>query len=106
MQEIRFNAGNHLREQVTDKDAWDMEIVKRVEQIVCGTGTITEKDSGYRWNIGETNDWKMDRDPKTGEFIVAYRYGMGPNLSNMEAVRTTIIFVMALEPFNKQQAAA
>jgi len=105
MQEIRFYAGNHLREQADDKDAWDMEVVERVEQIVCGTGQITEKDTGYRWNLGITNDWKMDRDPQTGEFIVAYRYGMGPNLPNMEAVRTTIIFVMGLEPFQKKQAA-
>ncbi|MFC1598821.1 hypothetical protein ACFL2U_02330 [Patescibacteria group bacterium] len=105
MQEIRFKVNDHERKKAKNKDEWDLEIVERVEQIVCGTGTVMEKDSGYRWNLGETNDWKMDRDSQTGEFIVAYRYGMGPNLPNMEAVRATIIFVMGLEPFQQKAAA-
>jgi len=101
--EIRFRVNNHLRDQVKDKDAWDRDVVERVEQIVEGSGHVHEKDSGYRWTLGTTNNWWMDRDQQTCEFILAYRYANPSNYHHLEAIRQTIIFVLALQPFNEKE---
>lgn len=93
MAEIRFKSHPNYK---------DKDVINRVAQIVTGTADgIFEKDSGYKWSLDSSNDWWMDKDPETGEFILAYRYGGGVNTPKMEALRTVIIWRLGLEGLNK-----
>jgi len=97
--DIRFNAGSHLREQAADKAAWDKELAERLEQIVQGSGIVHEKDQNH-WQLGTSNNWWLKRDIETGEFVLTYRYGCDGD-PRLLALRQAIIFILALEPFNK-----
>lgn len=98
MSEIRFKTNNR---PLTDEDI--QYVVERVEGIVCGTGQVTEKTTGSRWAFGTANDWWFDFDPQTQEFSLKHRYVAGAS-ERMQALRTAIIFVMSLEPYNQKAA--
>ncbi|MCX6745196.1 MAG: hypothetical protein NTX82_06780 [Candidatus Parcubacteria bacterium] len=99
MVEIRFKVSHQpLSEEDIDY------VVKRVESIVCGTGNIVQKTSGSYWGLGTGNDWWLNFNPKTQEFGLSYRYDTAPS-ERMQALRTTIIFVMSLQPFNQKATA-
>ena len=92
MAEIRFRVYPNYKER---------EVVERVAQIVTGpTDEIFEKDSGYKWSLDSSNDWWMDKDRSTGEFILAYRYGDGGNAPLMEALRRVIIWRLGIDMLN------
>lgn len=92
--EIRFRVWpSHKPEQ----DEW---LVKRIALLVNGNNEVFIKESGYKWQLGGANDWKMDKDLETGEFIVSYRYGHGRK-KEMEALGATIIFILGLQEYNK-----
>ena len=76
-------------------------VLTRVANLVLRTDTWFEKDSGYRWTLGTSNNWFMDRDRKKGEFILAYRYGFGGNVPKMEALRKVIDWVFKGEAISK-----
>lgn len=57
-------------------------IARRVAEIVIGhkAGQVclpSVKDLDYKWQLGGGNNWWMNIDEETGEYIVAYRYGIG-----------------------------
>jgi len=94
--EIRFKANPNYK---------DEDVVKFVEQIVCGTGSIFEKQGGYRWQLGPSNDWWMDKDQQMGEFILACRYGSGGNAIYMQLLYHLIIWRLGAERFNEEARA-
>lgn len=94
MMEIRFNP------HPTHRPEDDEVIIQRVASIIIGNKDIFRKESGYRWQLGSGNDWKMDRDTITGEFIISYRYGHGRK-KEMLALRMTIIWLLGFDSFNE-----
>jgi len=41
------------------KEAGEKKVVRRLRDIICGSDTRGpfEKESGYRWQLDESNDW-------------------------------------------------
>ncbi|MFC1678535.1 hypothetical protein ACFLZ9_02220 [Patescibacteria group bacterium] len=74
-----------------------MNVLVQVKQIVAGNGPVYELEKGYRWALGYTKNWWMDKDSKTDEFILAYQYG---KKENMENLRRRIIWMLGIEEFN------
>ena len=87
--EIRFRANPRFQDE-----NW---IIYRIAKIVCHRPAIEVQDQGYKWTLDNSKDWKMDRDSKTGEYILSYRYG---RQREMEALRTSIIWLLGLADFN------
>lgn len=81
MSEIRFKVRN-----------WDEDAVAtRVVDVIAGHEASKicppfKKDSGYRWQLDASNDWWMDIDRETGEYILAYRYGQEDTLKAIKIV--------------------
>lgn len=78
----------------------DLALAQRVTEILTDCSTITRKCEGYMWQLGSSNDWWMNFNCKTGEVTIAYRYGEA-NKKNMEALRTTLIWLLGAENLNK-----
>ena len=66
--EIRFKVNPHWKKEE--------DIAERVAKVIGYTDCCPpfKKDSGYRWQLNANNDWWMDIDHETGEYILAYRY--------------------------------
>lgn len=77
----------------------EREIAERIALIVYGEKDLWESTNrgGYRFQLGNGNDWKVDRDLRTGEWIVYYRYGTP---EKMQALRITLLFLLGIEQFN------
>jgi hypothetical protein len=99
MSEIRFKVSHEPLDEAEIN-----YVVNRIEAIVCGTGEVIEKTSGSHWGLGTSNDWFLDFNTQTQEFGLSHRYVAGAS-ERMQALRTAIIFVMALEPYNPKAAA-
>ena len=85
MEEIRFRGGRRF-------DPNDMDwLIRRIAMFVTGTDHYWESDRGYRWQLGRTNDWKMDFDFETLEIVVAYRYGVREKMSELRDVLVRIM---------------
>ena len=100
MSEIRFYGDPNW---ITEREA--RALVGRVANMVTGDSSAfwvaTDNREGYKYQLGTGNDWKMDRDIRTGEWILFYRYGSG-RLNEMAAVRATILWLFNLEQYNKE----
>lgn len=83
----------------------DVQVVRTVAQIVQGTRVFFRQKSGYRWMLGRSNDWWMDKDPQTGEFILAWRYGGGGNTVHMQLLYHVILQRLLIEHFNEEAKA-
>lgn len=67
------------------------EVAQKVATVIGGADTLKicppfRKESGYRWQLDATNDWWMDTDPETGEYILVYRYASGHNDKAIKAI--------------------
>lgn len=80
-------------------EEYEMEILKAIALKITGRPNVNLQDSGYRWSLGWGNDWWMDKDLETGEFILAFRYGENKQ-KEMEALRTVLIWLLGLERYN------
>jgi hypothetical protein len=79
--EIRFRVKGRWAEE---------DVACRLAVLVAGPSAIVtdlatgerqvpwQKTGGYKWTLEPGNDWFMDIDPQTGEYVLAYRYG-GPD---------------------------
>lgn len=77
-------------------------LARRIAMIVDGSEIVFTKESDYKWSIGRNNDWWMDRDLKTKDIVLAYRYGSGRK-KEMEMLRGVIIWFLGIELFNKDE---
>jgi len=93
--EIRFRIGRFYKEE--GAAAIEKDIAERVARIIDWQGLLIEKDHGYRWNIGSSNDWWMDKGDHPDEFKVVHRYLSDADLG---WVRVAIIRALRLEQFN------
>lgn len=101
--EIRFMPNTNARKYAPNPDEWDRQIVERVCHVVAGSDPVYEKDSGYRWQLGITNNWWMGKDLETGEFIVAYRYGNNSETQEvLRALRIFLIWTFGFQEWNKK----
>ncbi len=80
----------------------DEDVVKFVAKIILGTEEFYEQRSGYKWTLGGSNDWWMDKDPQTGEFILAWRYCGGGNTAYMQLLYHVILWRLGFEHFNEE----
>ena len=96
MYEIWFKLGPRHKD-----DEW---LIGRIATIITGEDTFFVKESGYRWVLDPGNNWFMDRDSITGEFILAYRYSGSHNKEQMDALRVTILWLLGLGKYNKPQS--
>lgn len=78
---------------LTDTERW---VLKRIAMMVVGTTEFYEQTDGYRWMLGTTNDWWMDR-RRAGAFLLAYRYGGGGNAEFMLKLRDVIWWLFGTE---------
>lgn len=78
--QIRFK----IPHPTTSED--DRAIIDRLASIVCWQPQVTERTAGYRYQLDSTNDWWADKDPETGEFILAYRYGTKERMDPLEKI--------------------
>ncbi len=69
----------------------DKAIIDRLASIVCWQPKVFEKPDGYRYQLDCTNDWWADKDPETGEFVLAYRYGVK---EQMDALKTVVLWLV------------
>lgn len=104
--EIRFFV--RVASSTATKDL--QEILARIARIIDWTGQFTEKDSGYKYMIGTSNDWWMDIEERiqwgrikiddttfvVAEIVVAHRYG---NFKFMEGLRNTFLRLLSVEYF-------
>lgn len=80
------------------KEEWERKIIERLAKIIDWEGKLIEKTSGYRWMIGTSNDWWLDRGEQENEFIIAYRYG---DPAKMEKLRKVIVYILGLAEYNQ-----
>ena len=87
MNEIRFKVHRIWKDEE--------QIALRVAQVIGYSPHCPphKKDSGYRWQLNDSNDWWMDRDPKTEEYIIAARYS---STVPMEALKTVLEWILIL----------
>jgi hypothetical protein len=81
-------------------NAIEEDIVKRVSCLLTGSEEYFTKDSGYKYSLGSTNNWWMDRE---GEYyIIAYRYATTPYFDGtmIEKLRDVIIFLLNIKDYN------
>ena len=80
----------------------DEIIVERICHIIIGYKDFYTKNSGYKWSLGTTNDWWMDKEGD--EFIIIYRNSTAPyfDTSKLEALRKVIIWLLHIEDYNKE----
>lgn len=95
MHKIRFKVNPRHRSE------HDILIVQRVANIISDIPAVKERREGYRWELDSTSDWWMDKDSKTGEFILAYRHGVGGNRKHMLRLRATILWLLRIEHYNE-----
>ncbi|TSC61246.1 MAG: hypothetical protein G01um101448_348 [Parcubacteria group bacterium Gr01-1014_48] len=80
------------------KEEW--RVVERIARLICNNPLPHVQESGYRWALDSSNDWKMGFDPQTEEYIISYRYGGGGNIPRMEQLRSTILWRLGIEDHN------
>ncbi len=80
----------------------DEDVVKYVARIVMGKEEFSEQSSGYKWMLGASNDWWMDKDPETGEFILAWRNCGGGNTAYMQLLYHVVLWRLGFEHFNEE----
>ncbi len=85
---------------LSKKPEQEAEVVNRVARLICNNPHVFP-GSGYLWELDDSNDWKMDRGRETDEYIVAYRYGGGGNVSHMDKLRDTIVWRLGIEHYNE-----
>ncbi len=85
----------------------DEDVVKCVARIVQNTEEFFEQPSGsgYKWMLGGSNNWWMDKDPETGEFILAWRYCGGGNTVFMQLLYHVILGRLGIQHFNEEAKA-
>lgn len=83
----------------------DEDVVKFVARIVQGTEKFFKQPDGYKWMLGRSNDWWMDKDPQTGEFILIWRSGWGGNAIYMQLLYHVILQRLLIEHFNEEAKA-
>lgn len=81
-------------------NAIEEDIIRRISCILTGSEEYYIKDSGYKYSLGSTNDWWMDRDEKY--YIIAYRASSASYFDNtiMEKLRDSIIFLLHIKDYN------
>ena len=94
MSEIRFKGKPGWYPNEVEK------VVNRVARIVCGTPMVFKKENGYRWQLDGSNNWWMDFDENTEEFILAYRYGSGGNGVYFQNLQKVIPWLLGCQGFN------
>ncbi len=67
-------------------------IIRRLAALVSDRPNVTEKPTGYRYVLDETNDWWADFDKETGEYVLAHRHG--PE-ERMTALKTVVDWLVA-----------
>ena len=75
-------------------------VVNRVAHIVCGSPLVFQKEHGYRWQLDGSNDWWMDFDEKTQEFLLIYRYSNRVNDVYLQSLQTAIPWLLGCQDFN------
>ncbi len=80
----------------------DEDVVRSVARIVMDTEEFSEQLSGYKWMLGGSNDWWMDKDPETGEFILAWRNCGGGNTVYMQLLYHVILWRLGFDHFNEE----
>mgnify|MGYP001583051143 CR=1 FL=1 len=85
----------------------DEDVVKAVARIVLNTEvfSVQPSGSGYKWMLGASNDWWMDKDPETGEFILAWRNCGGANIVYMQLLYHVILWRLGIVHFNEEAKA-
>ncbi len=78
--EIRFA----VRGLKTPED--EQFVIARLAALVSDRPRVVVKETGYRYALDEGNDWWADRDPQTGEFVLAYRYGTKERMDALKVV--------------------
>lgn len=96
MNKIKFRLKPNLSE------GQELEYIRAIALRVVGQPEVYEnkRGSGYKWQLGASNDWWMDKDFETGEYILAYRYATESNASKMKAIRVALIWLLGLGSFN------
>jgi hypothetical protein len=86
---------------------WKMALIERIARIISWDGrAIPDKDS-QKFLLGGSNDWWLRQGEEPNEFVVSYRYGLGPEMATkMSNLRDVIIWLLGLEKFNCEGQAA
>lgn len=71
--------------------------VERITLLITGKDKYFVKDQGYKYQLGVSNDWWIDRLNDT-TYLIASRYS---GISDMLCLKSTIIHLLYLEDFNK-----
>lgn len=82
----------------------DEDVVRAIARIVQNTEEFLEQSngSGYKWMLGGSNDWWMDKDLETGEFILAWRGCGGGNTVYMQLLYHVILWRLGIWHFNEE----
>lgn len=85
----------------------DEDVVKAVARIVQNTEEFFEQPSGggYKWVLGGSNNWWMNKDPETGEFILAWRYCGDGNTVYMQLLYHVILWRLGIVHLNEEAKA-
>ena len=75
-------------------------MIERIAHLICDIPRVHLQEEGHKWALDDSNDWKMDFDVRTEEYIISYRYGGGGNISRMEKLRDTILWRLDIEHHN------
>jgi hypothetical protein len=92
-----------VRFKINPKDWEDEEIreyyARRVAMLVQGEDIIYRQDTGYVWTLGSSNDWFLDIDESTQEFVLAHRRYF--EQEKWDQLRVVLIWLLHLEPYNR-----
>jgi|GEM_PF-5916302 len=101
---VRGNNGNEIRffvhPNIIQSDKQLEELIKRLARLICNDDKhVSERDSGYRWQLDDSNDWWADIEANN-KIIIAYRYAFSPAAAQkMSKLCDTIIWRLNLERF-------
>lgn len=84
--------------RIWQANSFHIRFVERVAKIIYGNDTVNVKEGGYKWMLGTGNDWWMDIDRETGDYILAHRYFMS---GIKDSIFKAIILFMGLEELDR-----
>lgn len=88
--DIRFKVPQHWKEEI---------VVDRIATLIYGEERVWfKKTSGYKYCLGTSNDWWIDKE--RDEYLIAYRYSGEHNKEKLEALRKVIIWLLNIERYN------